>query len=69
LDFQRFLWKNDNDANLVREFNAEQITKESIIDPDLIGMKISPHPSLPKRGNPLFYKEREREISPVMSTQ
>jgi hypothetical protein len=26
------------------------VTKESIIDPDLIGMKISPNPSLPKRG-------------------
>jgi hypothetical protein len=26
--------------------------QESIIDPDLIGMKISPGPSLPKRGIP-----------------
>jgi hypothetical protein len=28
-------------------------TKEYIIDPDLIGMKISPDPSFPKRGTPI----------------
>jgi hypothetical protein len=28
----------------------QAFTNQSIIDPDLIGMKISPNPSFPKRG-------------------
>jgi len=28
----------------------DKVTNQSIIDPDLIGMKISPNPSFPKRG-------------------
>jgi hypothetical protein len=28
----------------------DNVTNQSIIDPDLIGQKISPNPSFPKRG-------------------
>jgi hypothetical protein len=51
LDFQRFLWKNDNDANLVREFNAEQITKESIIEKTYRSENLPP-PLFAKEGKP-----------------